>query len=205
MLKYIYNKIIIDRSYFILFELILDRILFKLFYEKIYKKKFFYYGDNIFWGRDGIWRLIPKNVRVSNIDKISIGSNTTIDEYVYLQAHHESEGLVIDNNVRINAHTHIQAYSKIHLESYVLVAPYAHINSGNHEFEQEDIPIMNQGYIKSGPIIIGKGVWLGRGATVLGNVVIGENSVVATQAVVTKSFPNKSILAGVPAKLIKTI
>lgn len=52
---------------------------------------------------------------------------------------------------------------------------------------------------------IGKNVWIGSNATVLQGVTVGENSVVAAGAVVTKDVPANSIVGGVPAKLIKKI
>ena len=56
-----------------------------------------------------------------------------------------------------------------------------------------------------GPIVIGKNVWIGAHATILQNVTIGDNAVVAAGAVVTRDVPPNTIVAGVPAKVVKTI
>jgi acetyltransferase-like isoleucine patch superfamily enzyme len=53
------------------------------------------------------------------------------------------------------------------------------------------------------PIVIGNGVWIGVGATVMPGVTIGENAVVAAGAVVTKDVPPNTVVGGVPAKVIK--
>ena len=50
-----------------------------------------------------------------------------------------------------------------------------------------------------------KNVWLGAGAKILPGVTVGENSIVAAGAVVTKSVPKNSVVAGVPAKIIKKV
>lgn len=203
-MSYYLNLIFFQRRYFLVFKLILDRLLFKLIYEKVYKNRFNNYGENIKWGRDQLWCLIPKNVRISNPNKISIMDNCSFDENVYLQAHHESEGLFIGQNVRINSNTHIQSFSKIEIYNNVLIAPFCHINSGNHGFDNSTLPIMNQEYQKSGEIHIGSGSWLGHSATILGNVTLGSNTVVGSGAIVTKSFKEiQSILVGIPAKNIK--
>ena len=53
------------------------------------------------------------------------------------------------------------------------------------------------------PVIIGKNVWIGSNATILPGITIGNNSVVAAGAVVTKDVPKNTVVAGVPAKVIK--
>lgn len=55
------------------------------------------------------------------------------------------------------------------------------------------------------PIRIGNNVWLGANVTVLPGVTIGDNAVVAAGAVVTKDVPENMIVAGVPAKILKSI
>jgi len=185
--------------------LIYDRLSFYTYKKYFYEKLFLNYGKNIRWGKHGLRLTIPKNIRISSPHKISIGNNCQFDEYVYLQVHHEGENLIIGNNVRINAFTHIQAYSSIILHDFVLVAPFSHINSGNHGFENINKPIMEQSYKKSGVIEIAKGSWIGRNSHILGNVKLGENTVIGAGSVVTKSFDNFSVIAGVPAKLIKVV
>jgi acetyltransferase-like isoleucine patch superfamily enzyme len=56
-----------------------------------------------------------------------------------------------------------------------------------------------------GPIVIGKNVWIGANVTVLPGVAIGENSIIAAGAVVTKDVPANVIAGGVPAKILKPI
>jgi maltose O-acetyltransferase len=57
----------------------------------------------------------------------------------------------------------------------------------------------------SRPVSVGDGVWIGARAVLLPGVTIGDGSVVAAGAVVTKSFPENSVIAGVPAKLIRSL
>ena len=55
----------------------------------------------------------------------------------------------------------------------------------------------------SAPIKIGNHVWIGQGATILKGVTIGNNSIIAAGAIVTKDIPANCIAAGVPARVIK--
>lgn len=55
------------------------------------------------------------------------------------------------------------------------------------------------------PITIGSGVWVCSGATICGGVTIGENSVIAAGAVVTRDVPPNSLVAGVPARVLRTL
>lgn len=57
----------------------------------------------------------------------------------------------------------------------------------------------------SKPITIGNGCWIASGATICGGVTIGENSVVAAGSVVTKDMPKNSLIAGVPARVIREL
>lgn len=55
------------------------------------------------------------------------------------------------------------------------------------------------------PIVLGRNVWVGANVTILQGVTIGDNSVVAAGAVVTKDVPPNTVVGGVPARVIKTI
>jgi acetyltransferase-like isoleucine patch superfamily enzyme len=55
------------------------------------------------------------------------------------------------------------------------------------------------------PIVINRGAWLGAAVTVMPGVTIGENAVVAANAVVTSDVPNDTVVGGIPARVIKRI
>jgi acetyltransferase-like isoleucine patch superfamily enzyme len=76
--------------------------------------------------------------------------------------------------------------------------------SGNYNTDQLDIPISQQGTLKTNGTHIGDGVWLGAGASAVGGVSVGRDSIVGTGAVVTRSLPDLSVSVGVPARVIRT-
>lgn len=88
----------------------------------------------------------------------------------------------------------------ITIEDKVLIAPKVNLVTINHPIS----PAQRRSTV-SKPIVIKKGAWIGVAATILPGVTVGENSIVSAGAVVTKDVPDHSIVAGVPAQIIKTI
>lgn len=68
---------------------------------------------------------------------------------------------------------------------------------------ESNVTIGGRSNIKTLPII-GDNVFIGTGAKVLGNIRVGNNSIIGANAVVIKDVPENSIVAGVPAKIIRT-
>ncbi|MDB5125062.1 MAG: acetyltransferase [Mucilaginibacter sp.] len=88
----------------------------------------------------------------------------------------------------------------ITLEDHVLIGPRVNLVTENHPLN----PVTRRGMICK-PIVIKRNAWIGAAATVLPGVTIGENAVVAAGAVVSKDVPANTIVAGVPAKVIRSI
>ena len=70
----------------------------------------------------------------------------------------------------------------------------------NHDLDPE-----NRASMIPAPVVIGKNVWIGSHVTVLAGVTVGDNSVIAAGAVVTKDVPPSVVVAGVPARVIKKL
>jgi len=83
----------------------------------------------------------------------------------------------------------------------VMIGPNVNIITTGHPLQ----PSQRRAYVEAKPIVIERNVWIATGATIVGGVTIGENSVVAAGAVVTKDVPPNSFVAGVPAKVVRSI
>jgi acetyltransferase-like isoleucine patch superfamily enzyme len=84
----------------------------------------------------------------------------------------------------------------------VLIEGHCYLVAGNHDFLDMSRPINQQDFISKG-IHIKENVWRGAGVKVLDGVRIGSRSVVSTGTVVTKNVPSYSIMAEIPAKVVR--
>jgi acetyltransferase-like isoleucine patch superfamily enzyme len=88
----------------------------------------------------------------------------------------------------------------ITIEDHVLIGPKVNLITENHPVDPAD-----RRALICKPILIKRNAWIGAAATILPGVTIGENTIVAAGAVVSKDIPDNVIVAGVPAKIIKSI
>lgn len=87
---------------------------------------------------------------------------------------------------------------------FVNMGPNCYIHARNHRFDRIDIPMQQQGYTERRPVIIDDDVWVGRDVTIMIGRHISKGSIVAANSVVTKDFPEYSIIGGNPARLIRS-
>lgn len=107
---------------------------------------------------------------------------------------------IVEENVFINAGCQLQDQGGIYIGAGSLIGHNVVLATLNHDLNPERRQICIPA-----PIRIGKNVWIGSNSTVLPGVKIGDNSVVAAGAVVTKNVPSNTVVGGVPAKFIKSI
>ena len=101
----------------------------------------------------------------------------------------------IGKNVFINHACSFLDMGGITIEDEVLIGPKVNLITENHPLDPAD-----RRALITKPIVIKRKAWIGASATILPGVTIGENSVVAAGAVVTKDVPDNTIVGGVPAK-----
>ena len=110
--------------------------------------------------------------------------------------------VIIGDYTRIGLHNTI--IGPVTIGSHVNLAQGITVTALNHNFEETNKRIDEQG-VSTTPVTIGDDVWIGANAVILPGVHIGNHCVVAAGAVVTKNVPAHSLVAGVPAKIIKQI
>ncbi len=106
----------------------------------------------------------------------------------------------IGKNVFINHACTFLDLGGITIEDDVLIGPKVSLITENHPVNPIERKILE---LK--PIVIKRNAWIAANATILAGVTVGENSVVAAGAVVTKDVPDNTVYGGIPAKFIKSI
>lgn len=110
------------------------------------------------------------------------------------------KNIEIGRGVFINACCHFQDHGGIVIGDCSQIGHNVVFATLNHFLEPE-----KRRYTHAAPIVLGRGIWIGSNVTILQGVTIGDNAVVAAGAVVTKDVPANTIVAGVPARPVKTI
>ena len=209
--------------------IVTNRLLLSLVYDKTFSvlRGFFYYIINF---KKPNVLILGKRVTFFNSRQIDLGKMVKIDDNAFISAL-GTGGVRIGDNTSIGAYSRIEISTTFNdLGKYILIGnhvglgqfaclggaggltigdnciigPYLSCHPENHNFDDSTSLIKHQGVSRKG-ISIGQNCWIGAKVTILDGVTIGDNSVIAAGAVVNKSMPANSVIAGVPARVIKSI
>lgn len=172
---------------------------------------------------------IEKSVRIRFADQVRLGRGVYLDEGVYLHAC--PGGIKIGENTLVMHHTELHVYNfrnlpragiqigresligefnvlrgqgGIKIGDRVYTSPFVQLAAVDHVFSDPNRPFVEQGITAQG-ITVENDVWIGAGAIITDGVHIGRGAVVAAGAVVTGDVPAHTVVAGVPARVVKTI
>ena len=130
----------------------------------------------------------------------SLGDYSVIESFACIN--NAVGDVMIGDHTRIGLHNTI--IGPVEIGSHVNLAQGITVTALNHNFDDSEKRIDEQG-VSTNPVTIEDDVWIGANAVILPGVTIGNHCVVAAGAVVTKDAPPHSLVAGVPAKVIKQI
>lgn len=174
-------------------------------------------------GSCGSHVVFGQNVVLRHPHKIHLGRNIVIDDNCLLDAKGTSNrGITIGDGVFVGRNTilsckngdieigdaanigfncEVFSASRVTIGPNALVAAYAYLIGGDHDFSDPSLPVLAQSRTSAG-IAVGAGVWVGAGAKILDGVRVGQNAIIGAGAVVREEVPAGAISVGVPARVV---
>jgi acetyltransferase-like isoleucine patch superfamily enzyme len=153
------------------------------------------------WRSDGPFFLGPKlELHIERGGEIRFGRFVWIGDGTKIRCH---EGLVeIGEKSVLGQECTISAYQRVRIGEQCVIADRTMFIDFDHGVVEVERPIRLQGIYKR-DVEVGNNVWIGYGACILRGVRVGDNSVIGTNAVVTKDVPANAVVAGIPARIIR--
>jgi len=157
------------------------------------KKSFAYFGRN---------STVHPACRIEGADRIWVGDNVHIRSGCWIQTYDEGE-ITIGDGTLIGYHCKLTARSSITIGKDVLFADNIYITDFDHEYKDMSSPIRFQPLTHGKPVVIEDQAWIGQNVVIRPGVVVGRHSVIGSSAVVTRSVPSCSVVAGIPARVVQ--
>lgn len=169
--------------------------------------------------------VFGQNVVLRHPHKIRIGDNVVIDDNCLIDAKGATnQGITIGAGVFVGRNTILSckngdieiadganigfncelfSASRVVVGKNVLIAAYAYVIGGDHDFSDPSTPVQEQTRTSAG-VSIGDGAWLGAGAKILDGVTIGAHAVIGAGAVVRNDVAASAVAVGVPARVVSS-
>ena len=153
--------------------------------------------------------VIQPPARIVGERMISIGSGAFIGANSWLQViENDDEGQVrlsVGDGTSIAGHCVLSAAHCVTIGRSVLIARNVYVSDHSHGFGDGSRPILEGGIDQLAPVEICDGAWLGQNAVVMPGVRIGAGAVVGANSVVTKDVPDRTVVAGAPARVLREL
>jgi len=166
----------------------------------------------ILWG----WRLhslgprsaFGRHLDVNNPRAVAIGSRVTIASQFVLGDLCPGQGeypkITIGDRCTIMYRFQCNAAESVKIGRSVLIASNVYITDSDHVVEP-GVPTARNPKLVTRPVCVEDDCWLGQNVVILKGVTIGRESIVGANSVVTRSVPPRSVVAGNPARVIKSL
>ncbi len=145
-----------------------------------------------------IYRSVRRDIVPFN--QFSLGDYSVIEDFCCIN--NAVGDIYIGNHTRIGLHNTI--IGPVSIGNHVNLAQGVVVSGLNHNFQDSNKRIDEQG-VSTSLVTINDDVWIGANSVITAGVSIGRHSVVAAGSVVTKDVPDYTVVAGCPAKVIRTL
>jgi acetyltransferase-like isoleucine patch superfamily enzyme len=148
--------------------------------------------------------------KIPNPGRVRMGADCSIGRFSLLHAFDHYAGTPHDGRITLGDNVYIGGFAQLHAIHHMrigdgcVLSEYVYVSDNAHGLDPRGGPIMRQPLESRGPVTIGRNVFIGYGCVVMHGVTLGDHCVVGAGSVVTRSFPAYSMIAGSPARLVKT-
>lgn len=155
-----------------------------------------------FFGKFGFPSYIGKPIFIENFSRIFIGKRVRIFPGARIEVIDKTSSIVFEDNLSIGQNFHIISGSDMIIGKNTTISANVLITNIDHEYKEIGEHILNQ------PLLIkdtkiGENCFIGYGAVIQAGTILGKQCIVGANAVVRGNFPDYSVIAGIPAKVIK--
>ena len=136
--------------------------------------------------------------------RLELGPHVLFEPDVWLTAPAPAR-IRIGGGTFLNLGVMVAASELVEIGEHCMFANHCFVTDANHRFDDPARPVPWQGFTSKGPTRVGANVWCGANVVITSGVTIGERCVIGANSVVTTDLPPFSIVAGSPARVLRTI
>jgi acetyltransferase-like isoleucine patch superfamily enzyme len=149
------------------------------------------------------WPLHGNVLEAFREGRLELGEQVLFEPGVWITAPGAARVRIGDGTF-LNLNVMIAAYELVEIGSHCMLANGCFVSDANHRYDDLTRPVTWQGFTSKGPTRIGDNVWCGAHTVITSGVTIGERAIVGANSVVTTDVAPYSIVAGAPARVIKS-
>ena len=150
------------------------------------------------------WPLHGNVLEMLREGRLEVGEHALLEPGVWLTA--PAPGRIrIGGGSFLNLGVMVAAVDLVEIGAHCMLANGCLVTDADHRFDDPDRPVPWQGFTSRGPTRLGDNVWCGAHVVVTSGVTIGERCVIGANSVVTRDLPPRSVAAGAPARVLRTI
>ena len=150
------------------------------------------------------WPLHGNVLEMLREGRLVLGEHVLLEPGVWLTAMAPGR-IVIGAGTFLNLGVQVAAVGLVEIGAHCMFANGCFVTDADHRFDDPRTPVPWQGFTTKGPTRVGDNVWCGANVVITSGVTVGERCVIGANSVVTRDLPARSIAAGSPARVLKTI